>query len=59
MADPRGRERYWISVAGEGDDAGPGTDFHAVAHDYVSVTPLQVDMTRHEVLQDVKMWLED
>ncbi len=58
MADPRGRERFWISVAGEGDDAGPGTDFYAVAHDYVSITPLQVDMTRHEVLQDVKMWLE-
>ncbi len=59
MADPRGRERYWIAAAGEGDDAGPGTDFHAVAHDYVSITPLQVDMTRHEVLQDVEKWLEE
>lgn len=58
VSDPRGRERYWISAAGEGDDAGPGTDFYAVAHDYVSLTPLQVDMTRHDVLQDVARWLE-
>lgn len=57
ISDPRGRERYWIAAAGEGDDAGPGTDFYAVAHDYVSVTPMQVDMTRHDVLQDVAQWL--
>lgn len=59
MSDPRGRERFWISAAGEGEDAGPGTDFHAVAHDYVSVTPVQVDMTRHEVLADLENWLEE
>ena len=58
-ADPRGRERFWISLAGEGDDAGPGTDFHAVAHDYVSITPLQVDMTRHDVMRDLEVWLEE
>lgn len=58
VSDPRGRERYWISAAGEGDDAGPGTDFYAVAHDYVSITPLMVDMTRHDVLPDVARWLE-
>lgn len=58
VSDPRGRERYWISAAGEGDDAGPGTDFYAVAHDYVSITPLQVDMTRHDVQQDLARWLE-
>jgi 5'-nucleotidase len=58
ITDPRGHERYWIGSAGEGDDAGPGTDFHAVAHDYVSVTPIQVDMTRHESLDAVKTWLD-
>lgn len=58
VSDPRGRQRYWISVAGEGDDAGEGTDFHAVSNNYVSVTPLQVDMTRHEVLSQVKDCLE-
>jgi len=59
VSDPRGRQRYWIALAGEGDDAGPGTDFHAVMNDYVSVTPMQVDMTRHEELDTIKNWLEE
>lgn len=58
ISDPRGRERLWISVAGEGDDAGPGTDFHAVAHDCVSISPMQVDMTRHSALPDMQRWLD-
>jgi len=59
FSDPRGKERLWISTAGEGDDAGPGTDFYAVAHDYVSITPVQVDMTRHSALPDLQRWLEE
>jgi 5'-nucleotidase len=57
--DPRGREIFWIGAAGEGEDAGPGTDFHAVAHGFVSVTPLQVDLTRHSALEDVRAWLRE
>ncbi len=49
--DPRGREIYWVGAAGAGQDAGPGTDFHAVANGFVSVTPLQVDLTRHAALE--------
>ncbi|HEX9773526.1 MAG TPA: 5'/3'-nucleotidase SurE [Steroidobacteraceae bacterium] len=56
-ADPRGRPVYWVGAAGEGADAGEGTDFHAVAEGYVSVTPLQVDLTRHSALADVDEWL--
>ena len=56
--DPRGRPVYWIGPAGLGQDAGPGTDFHAVANGYVSVTPLQVDLTRHRMLDDVSAWLQ-
>jgi len=59
ISDPRGRERFWIAAAGDGDDAGPGTDFYAVANDFVSVTPIQVDMTRHESLADIEAWLEE
>ncbi|MFO1407206.1 MAG: 5'/3'-nucleotidase SurE [Steroidobacteraceae bacterium] len=55
--DPRGRPVYWVGPAGEGADAGEGTDFHAVAAGYVSVTPLQVDLTRHAALGDVADWL--
>jgi 5'-nucleotidase len=58
FSDPRGKTRLWISTAGEGDDAGPGTDFYAVANDYVSITPMQVDMTRHDALPELQRWLE-
>ena len=44
---------------GPGQDAGPGTDFHAVANGFVSVTPLQVDLTRHAALESVREWLRE
>jgi 5'-nucleotidase len=56
-SDPRGRAVYWVGPAGEGADAGPGTDFHAVAGGFVSVTPLQVDLTRHGALTEIDEWL--
>jgi 5'-nucleotidase len=56
--DPRGRVVYWVGMAGEGQDDGPGTDFNAVAEGYVSVTPLQVDLTRHAALDTVRDWLQ-
>ena len=56
-SDPRGRAVYWIGPAGEGADAGEGTDFDAVANGYVSVTPLQVDLTRHTAVAEIGDWL--
>ena len=56
--DPRGRAVYWVGAAGAGQDAGPGTDFDAVAQGFVSVTPMQVDLTRHSALPAVRQWLE-
>ncbi|HEY5754989.1 MAG TPA: 5'/3'-nucleotidase SurE [Steroidobacter sp.] len=58
MADPRGRPVYWVGPAGGSQDSGPGTDFHAVANNYVSVTPLQIDLTRHSMLEDMRNWLQ-
>ncbi len=55
--DPRGRTIYWVGPAGSEQDAGPGTDFHAVRSGYVSVTPLHVDLTRHSVLEGLGQWL--
>lgn len=55
--DPRGRPVYWVGPAGEGADAGEGTDFAAIAEGYVSVTPLQVDLTRHSAIGDLDEWL--
>lgn len=57
-ADPRGRPIYWIGPAGPEQDAGPGTDFHAVRHNYVSITPLQVDLTRYTALDKIAGWLQ-
>jgi 5'-nucleotidase len=56
--DPRGRRIYWVGAAGAEQDAGPGTDFHAVSEGFVSVTPLQVDLTRPDQLDSLKNWLE-
>ncbi|MFC4312169.1 5'/3'-nucleotidase SurE [Steroidobacter flavus] len=58
MSDPRGRPVYWVGPAGGSQDSGPGTDFHAVANNYVSVTPLQIDLTRHSMLEDMSNWLQ-
>jgi 5'-nucleotidase len=55
--DPRGRAVYWVGPAGEGADAGEGTDFDAIAGGFVSVTPLQVDLTRHSSLAELGEWL--
>ena len=56
--DPRGRPVYWVGPAGSQQDAGPGTDFHAIDAGYVSVTPLQIDLTRHAALPSLQGWLE-
>ena len=55
--DPRGRVIYWVGPAGLEQDAGPGTDFHAVREGYVSITPLQVDLTRHAALDGLARWV--
>lgn len=55
--DPRGKPIYWVGPAGAEQDAGPGTDFHAVKEGFVSVTPLKVDLTHHDVLSTVSDWL--
>ncbi len=54
---PRGQTTYWIGAAGVAKDAGIGTDFHAIANNQVSITPLQVDLTHHEAIHTIKEWL--
>lgn len=55
--DPRGRTVYWVGSAGPEQDAGPGTDFHAVREGFVSVTPLHVDLTHHSAVVPLEQWL--
>jgi len=56
--DPRGRPIYWIGPPGAEADAGPGTDFHAVSEGYISMTPLQVDLTNYSIMMQLSEWLE-
>ncbi len=57
MSDPKGREVFWIGPAGHGNDAGPGTDFYAIENGNISVTPLQFDLTRYDIIDDVASWI--
>ena len=58
LTTPRGESAYWIGPAGAAADAGPGTDFHAIDHRRVSVTPLRMDLTHSEQLPRARAWLE-
>ncbi len=58
QTNPRGEAIYWIGPAGDAREAGEGTDFHATANGFVSITPLQVDLTDHARLPDWRAWLE-
>ncbi|GAB6195180.1 5'/3'-nucleotidase SurE [Lysobacter xanthus] len=57
QVDPRGRQWYWIGAAGAEQDAGPGTDFHAVRRGCVAITPIHVDLTRYQALEQVAGWV--
>lgn len=50
QASPRGETMYWIGGAGPAKEEGEGTDFHATQQRFVSITPLQVDLTDHDKL---------
>ena len=53
---PRNETVYWVGAAGAAQDAGEGTDFHAVSQNRVSITPLQIDLTHNAQLSMVRGW---
>jgi 5'-nucleotidase len=57
MQNPRGETVYWVGAAGPAADAGEGTDFAAVDAGYVSITPLQIDLTNYAQQAAVSAWL--
>jgi 5'-nucleotidase len=57
-SDPRGRPIYWIGPPGAEQDAGPGTDFNAIRRHCISVTPIQIDLTRHAAMDNLSQWLQ-
>lgn len=57
--NPRNEVIYWVGAAGEARDDGEGTDFHAVAHDCVSITPLQIDLTHNAQMNTIAAWMDE
>ncbi len=57
--DPRGQKVYWVGPPGKKEDAGEGTDFDAIEHGYISITPLCIDMTAHNSLDMLGDWLKN
>ncbi len=56
--DPYGNDVYWYGPVGSEQDAGPGTDFYAIANNFCSVTPLSVDMTAYQSLENMQHWIK-
>jgi 5'-nucleotidase len=54
--DPRGRTYYWMIGEEEAEDAGVDSDIAAFGEGYVTVTPLQFDLTDHARLAEVEGW---
>ncbi|MCL4825201.1 MAG: 5'/3'-nucleotidase SurE, partial [Anaerolineales bacterium] len=54
--DPRGRPYYWIGGQAPTGVDEPGTDFGALRAGYVSITPLQLDLTHHKMVDELKKW---
>ena len=59
IQDSKDPSLYWIGENGKEADNGKGTDFHAISNNYVSVTPLQIDQTKHAEVNQLSNWLED
>lgn len=57
LQTPRGETVYWVGAAGQPNDGGIGTDFYAIAHNHVSISPIQVDLTKHSQLSELKDWI--
>jgi 5'-nucleotidase len=55
--DPKGKTLFWIGPAGQEEDAGEGTDFHAIRHGFVSITPIHTDLTQHDSISDLEGWI--
>jgi 5'-nucleotidase len=57
VQSPKGETMYWIGPSGGARDAGPGTDFWAVEHNFVSITAIDLDLTHQANNQVVAQWL--
>lgn len=54
--DPRGKPYYWIGGEAPTGVDEPGTDFGALKAGYVSITPLQLDLTNYKAIETLNNW---
>ena len=59
IQDPKDPSLYWIGENGKEADNGEGTDFHAISKNFVSVTPLQIDLTKYTEMPGLSKWLKE
>ena len=59
IQDENNPSLYWIGENGQEADNGEGTDFYAISNNFVSVTPLQIDLTKYSEVKQVSDWLKD
>jgi len=59
IQDPKNSSLFWIGENGKEADNAEGTDFHAVSNNFVSVTPLQIDLTKYSEIQPLSSWIEN
>ena len=57
LKTPRNETVYWVGAAGKPNDGGEGTDFYAVSQNMVSISPIQVDLTKHTQMAELNEWL--
>jgi 5'-nucleotidase len=57
LKTPRNETVYWVGAAGQPNDGGEGTDFYAISKNQVSISPIQVDLTKHSQLNELQNWL--
>ncbi|MDA1339471.1 MAG: 5'/3'-nucleotidase SurE [Proteobacteria bacterium] len=56
--DVNGNNLYWVGAVGEPNDGGPGTDFYAIQENYVSISPIQSDLTNYKEIDPLKQWVK-
>ena len=51
-----GKEYYWLTGKFVNHDKGEDTDEWALAHDYISIVPVQFDLTAYHAIQQLNNW---
>lgn len=54
--DPSGKEYYWIGGGAAAWKGSPDSDFRAIEEGYISVTPLHLDLTNYDIIEEIRGW---